>query len=97
MKNSLIVVCLATATLSLVSCTGQKQPEQPSKAEQERMEKEYQKSMEQVRKFTEGSKEVLDKMPQQQPVPSASPTPKTRQQPQPQKQSTQTPNQDHQE
>jgi hypothetical protein len=91
MKNLLIVVCLATAILSLVSCSSPKQPEQPSTAEQERMEKEYQKSMEQVRKFTEGSKEVLDKMHQQQPAP------KTAKSPQPQKQPSQAPSQDHQE
>jgi outer membrane biogenesis lipoprotein LolB len=91
MKNSLIVVCLATAALSLVSCSGPKQPEQPSKAEQERQEKEYQKSMEQVRKFTEGSKAVLDKPPQQQPAP------RTAKSPQPEKQPAPTPSQDHQE
>ncbi len=89
MKKITVIVCVTMATLSLISCSPKQQQEepQPSKAEQERQEKEYQKSMEDLRKMTEGSKAVLDKAPRQQPNTAK---------PQPQKQPAQTPGQDHQ-
>jgi hypothetical protein len=55
--------------LPIVACNNG--PKEPSRAEKERQEKEYQKTVEQMRQMTEGNKDVLDgkKPPKKQPTP----------------------------
>ena len=60
--------------LSIVACNNG--PKEPSQAEKERLEKEHQKTVEQMRQMTEGNKDVLDgkKPPKKQSIP-ATPSP----------------------
>jgi hypothetical protein len=72
-RRSLVTAFLFLFLWPILACNSG--PKEPSQAEKERQEKEYQKTVEQMRQMTEGNKDVLDgkKPPKKQATPVTSP------------------------
>jgi hypothetical protein len=79
-RKAILNIFASLLLLPIVACNNSSnQDQQPSQAERERLEREYQKSIQQLRKMTEGTTETLDgktppHQPQKHPMPPT-PTP----------------------
>ena len=74
-KNAIWIMTVLVSSLSLAGCNGeQKKNQPPTDADQQRIEKEYQQSLDKLRELTSGTKETLDGKPVPKVTPS--PTPK---------------------
>ena len=72
-RKAILTILASLFLLPIFACHSG--PKEPSQAEKERLEKDYQKTIQQMRQMTEGNKAVLDgkKLPQK---PAHTPPPK---------------------
>ena len=74
-KNALWIMTVLVILLPLAGCNGeQKKNQPPTDADQQRIEKEYQQSLDKLHELTSGTKETLDG--KRVPKATPSPTPK---------------------
>ena len=70
-KNAIWIMTVLVILLPLVGCNGeQKKNQPPTDADQQRIEKEYQQTLDKLHELTSGTKETLDGKRVPKPTPS---------------------------